>query len=46
MPPKMELPGWALNGDFLANGSLFALLVSLKTDGDPTGLLDDCPNAV
>lgn len=51
VPPKIEPPVCEPKGEVLPNGCaayglLFALLVCPKTDGDPNGLLDDCPNAV
>ncbi|KAD4178471.1 hypothetical protein E3N88_27062 [Mikania micrantha] len=50
VPPKIELPvcdpkGDVLPNGFAENGLLFGLLFCPKTDGDPNGLLDDCPNA-
>nr|GFB11471.1 hypothetical protein [Tanacetum cinerariifolium] len=49
VPPKIKLPvcapkGVAPKGVILPKGLLFALLVCPKTDGDPNGLLDDCPS--
>lgn len=51
VPPKMEPPVCEPKGDVLpngfgANGLLFALFVCPKTDGDPNGLLDDCPKGL
>lgn len=51
VPPNIELPVCEPKGDvlpngFAAKGLLFGLLLCPKTDGDPNGLLDDCPNAV
>ena len=50
VPPKIELPVWAPKGVVLpkglgAKGLLAALLFCPKTDGEPNGLLDDCPKA-
>lgn len=51
VPPNMEPPVCAPKGVVLpkglgAKGLVVALLVCPKTDWDPNGLLDDCPNAV
>lgn len=45
-PPVCEPKGVGLPKGFGAKGLLFALLFCPKTDGDPNGLLDDCPKAV
>jgi len=44
-PPVCEPKGVELPKSFGAKGLFLALLVCLKTDGDPNGLLDDCPKA-
>lgn len=44
-PPVCEPKGVELPKGFGAKGLLLALLVCPKTDGDPNGLLDDCPKA-
>lgn len=42
-PPVCEPKGVEVPKGFGANGLLLALLVCPKTDGDPNGLLEDCP---
>lgn len=44
-PPVCEPKGVELPKGFGAKGLLLALFVCPKTDGDPNGLLDDCPKA-
>lgn len=54
VPPKIEEPVCEPKGVVVvltpkglgAKGLLLALLLCPKTDGDPNGLLDDCPKAV